>query len=264
MGDYIEFSSDNKITNILPRKNILSKTSSMASLHSKIKEQYIATNVDDILIMIAANQRFTIGKLQRYLETFSVFGINPKILLSKADFREGVIRIMDLINKAYPNLDVIQVSTYYPNSIKKVKSVFKPKSTIAALGASGVGKSTLLNTLVNEKISKTGCVRKGDKKGRHTTTNVSLYALPFGNAYYIDTPGFKSIDTTQTTSRPIVFDDIFKIAKNCKFRNCRHITEPNCAVKDALNSGKITQDQYSNFLKYESRVRSSKNNNFFH
>ena len=254
VGDYVEYSSNNEIINVLQRKNVLSKASSIASLHSKRQEQYLAANINNILIMIAANQRFTIGKLDRYLETFTIPGISPQILLSKVDFKEGVTRITGVISKAYPDLNVSYLSIYSPETITQVKKLFQSNHTVAVIGASGVGKSTLLNTLAGTNLVQTGRVRKGDEKGRHTTTNISLHALPFQNSYYIDTPGFKSIATTRSIERPAVFDDIHELAQNCKFNNCHHITEPKCAVKEALKNGKITQEHYDNFLKYQNKI----------
>lgn len=259
VGDYVKYAqSDHSISAIFPRQNTLSKAESKASLHAKDNEQYLAANIDDIVVMIAVNQRFTVEKLERYLETFSILEKEPIVLLTKTDFKEGTVKVSALIKEAYPNLAVTQLSIFYPETIEKVRALFKTDHTVAVIGASGVGKSTLLNKLSANAEAKTGRVRSGDEKGRHTTTSISLHALSCNRTYYVDTPGFKVIDTTKPGNRPSIFNDIYVLAKDCKFRNCRHITEPKCAVKRALATGNITEEHYQSFLKYQERANAKR------
>lgn len=254
VGDFIDYNAQN-IIKILPRSNVLSKASSLArkSFKKAKKEQLLASNIDNIVIMIAVNQHFTTEKLERYLETFQIKDHDPIILLSKVDFTAERDRVIQLIKKAYPSLKIKEVSSKIPTTIAEVSEIFKPDQTIAVIGASGVGKSTLLNKLTNSELVQVGKVRKGDEKGKHTTTSIKLYSLPSLHAYYLDTPGFKAISSNYHKDQPSVFADIDKLALQCKFRNCRHLSEPKCAVKEAVKNGLITQEHYQSYLNFEAR-----------
>lgn len=258
IGDFIEYDEKKQIIKVFSRLNVLSKAYSKAkkSFKQSSEEQEMAANIDSIVIMIAVNQHFTIEKLERYLETFHILGHDPTILLSKIDFTEERNEVLKKIRKAYPSLQIREVSIYDDSTIGTVKQLFKKDCTVAVIGASGVGKSTLLNYLTQKNIVETGKVRKGDQKGKHTTTRVTLHSIPSLDSYYLDTPGFKAISTNLKRARPEVFDDIYELAKECKFNNCKHISEPKCAVKEALKKGNITQDHYDSYLKYAERINS--------
>lgn len=255
VGDFLELNHDKQIINIFPRDNVLSKANSVAkkSFRKKTKEQEIAANVDQIIVMIAVNQHFTIEKLERYLETFQLQGREPIVLLSKVDFEEERNKVVKMIKQAYPTLKVYEVSVFRIDTLKEIEKLFEPEKTIAVIGSSGIGKSTLLNKLNNQQQVEVGAVRKGDQKGKHTTTATSLHALKQLQAYYLDTPGFKTISSNLNHADPKVFDDIKELAQKCKFRNCRHLSEPRCAVKAAVEAGIITKDHYTSYLKFEQR-----------
>lgn len=255
VGDFIEYTNDDEIIDVFKRESVLSKASSIAkkSFKQNKKEQLIASNIDRIVIIIAVDQHFTAEKLERYLETFQLSGKDPIILLSKIDFVDETRKVERIISEAYPDLKVFKVSMYDTKSIEQIKNIFEPNKTVAVIGASGVGKSTLLNKLVNKKVTVTGEVRSGDQKGKHTTTSTSLYAIKNLESYYLDTPGFKAINSIVYKAKPKVFDDIFALSKNCKFRNCHHLTEPKCAVKEAVEAGQNSKEHYQEFLKFQSR-----------
>lgn len=254
IGDYVSIYKEAEHTFIKGhhlRKNVLSKQVSQekkSHKHNAFK-QLIASNIDKTFITIASDQRFTLGKLERYLMTFTIPGAELVVLITKADNKEQTYYLQKLIESS--DLDVVPklVSIYDETSIEKIQAELEMGCTAILLGASGTGKSTLINQLLGKPMERTNGVRT-DGKGKHTTTHSSLIALP-GGAYLIDTPGFKSIAPTKEVS-DLHFEDILELAKYCKFRDCSHKSEPHCAVKQAIETGTLSQRQltrYHTFVK---------------
>lgn len=252
VGDFVrvvEMDGTIFITEVLERKSIVSKESStaMKSYHERKDEQILATNVDRIFILIAADQKFTIGKFERYILTFKNDTNDLNIIITKADFEDKAKQIRAEILKIYPDTNTLLMSQNDKNSIEKFKSLVDKDTVSILLGASGVGKSTLFNKLFYDEEQSTQEVRV-DGKGKHTTTSTKMIFNKELNAYIIDTPGFKTISAVQKIDESFLFSYIQDLAVKCKFRDCTHDHEPDCAVKKAIDDGEISEAYYERYL----------------
>lgn len=232
------------------RRNVLSKAQSQAkkSWKKQAEEQMVAANIDHLFITIATDQRFTLSKLERYLLTFGQVNMKQTILITKADYKEQAEYLTKEIRAAYPDLHVEKVSATEKIGVEKVKSLLEPDTTAILLGASGAGKSTLNNSLLGEEREQTNFVRK-DGKGKHTTTYSTLVRIPDTESLIVDTPGIKSIATTKKNNQSNLFEDIEELAIYCKYRNCKHQSEPKCAVKKAVREGRLDKQRLERFIK---------------
>lgn len=249
VGDWVAISlRDGKqkatIHAILPRKSKFSRKIA----GGKTEEQIVATNIDTAFLVAGLDGDFNLRRLERYLLLVWESGANPVIVLNKADLcddAEGRRQDVEAIALGVP---IVVLSAAKNQGLDALKPYLKSGQTVALLGSSGVGKSTLTNQLVGKFVQAVGEVRQGDDRGRHTTTHRELILLPSGGLL-IDTPGMREIqiwagdDSLQDT-----FADINAIAKQCRFRNCQHDLEPGCAVKQVLEDGTL---DYQRFLSYQ-------------
>lgn len=262
VGDFVVYhfhDNDYYLEKLLERKNIISKASSHAakSYHVHSYEQILATNVDQLYIVIAADQRFTLSKLERYLMTFNQENLELNILLSKADYIEEAKEIIEIIHATYPEVKITPVSIYQQGTIQQVKDSLYTRKTAMFIGASGVGKSTLINHLIGNHKESTNLVRS-DGKGKHTTTVTKMVYLEETCSFLIDSPGFKTISTTKEIDGQVLFGEIQELGKWCKFNDCTHKHEPGCAVKRAVKEGEISKEQFSRYSYYEKKLRGQK------
>lgn len=253
IGDYVRFEKIEEhyfLIDYFERKNVVSKADSQAkkSYRKQTTEQLMAANIDHVFITISADQRFTLSKLERYILTFSVPDATLDILITKADYKEQAHYLTKQIEASDLNYPVLKLSMHDGESIEALRDKMTAESTSIVLGASGAGKSTLINQLIGDSDERTGEVRS-DGKGKHTTTYSSLVVLPNGSGYIVDTPGIKSIATTQK-NHVNLFEDIVALSRECKFRDCKHQTEPGCAVKKAVEKDIISKQSLDRFKKY--------------
>lgn len=251
VGDFVEFIKIEDhyfIIRIYPRLSTVSKASNKTAkdIDNKKEEQILVTNVDRIFILIASDQRFTISKLERYLLTFSQKSIKMDVIISKSDLSDQTESITDEIDKYYPDLSVLKISIFEDDSIEQIRDLIGDNETIVFLGSSGSGKSSLINALNRLETEEVGSTRR-DGKGKHTTTYTTLIPLIGTRSYLVDTPGFKGIDSTNEIDGSILFSDILLLSKQCKFSNCKHITEKGCAVKEAIQNGELSREKYERF-----------------
>lgn len=259
VGDFV--SLENKagqlvISAVLPRVNQLSKNISSArkSIHVKSGIQLLAANVSDVFIVVACDQRFTIALLERYLLAFSLDHVKLHILLTKQDYRQGFTQISQLIEQAYPKLSCLPLSIYDQTSFAVFDRLLTAQSTSIFIGASGAGKSTIINQLAGRQLQKTSSVRLGDQRGKHTTTSSHLYFISPEFGYLIDTPGIKEIGLVNDDQSGL-FSDIDALATQCKFKNCRHENEPGCAVQAAITSGQLDAERFQRYRKYQRELQ---------
>lgn len=234
------------IQGILPRKSLLVRKTA----GKKSDQQLIAANVDTALIIQSLDADFNIRRIERYLAMAAEGNIEPVVLLSKCDLM-GTVEIEDrqsAIKKAMPRLSVFTFSNESKAGLDEVRELFVSGKTCCLLGSSGVGKTTLLNHLMDEQQFATQEVRQ-DGKGRHTTTSRQLTVLP-GGAMVIDTPGMRELGNIGVQSGlDDTFGEISAVAAGCRFNDCAHISEDGCGVLAAVREGTIDETRYNNFIK---------------
>lgn len=251
VGDwvYVQFFNQNHLAiihEIIPRKTMLKRK--MAG--KKVSYQLIAANVDIVMIVQSLDQDFNLRRLERYLAITREGDIQPVVLLSKSDLvsqKEIEVKKSDIFS-IMPDIKVIPFSNQDNYNLDRVTGLLEPGKTYCLIGSSGVGKTTLLNHILEENKFKTRQVRK-DGRGKHTTTYRQLITLVNG-ATIIDTPGMRElglVDSHKGISQ--AFPEISQLACQCRFKNCTHIVEEGCAVLAALSNSALSQERYQNYIK---------------
>lgn len=256
VGDWVATSLyDNNEKAVIHEVITRSTKLSRKSIDKKVSEQIIATNVDLVFIVQALDDNFNINRLERYLTAVYQSGAKPVIILNKSDLCFDTEVKFGKVKKLKDELDVIAVSAVDKTGIDKLYQFISEGTTIAFIGSSGVGKSTLINLLLGEEHFKTNEIREVDSRGKHTTSHRELVLLPNGGML-IDTPGMREFGVwSSQTSLNKTFDEFEEIAANCKFKDCTHIHETDCAVLEALNNGLIEEERYKNYLKLQKEVK---------
>ena len=211
--------------------------------------QLIAANVDTLLIVSSCNQDFNLARLERYLALAREAKVQPIVLLTKADLADEPGAYATKAAKLLPGLLVEYLDARSAADVARLHPWCERGQTVALLGSSGVGKSTLVNTLVDDAVQATGQIREDDDKGRHTTTSRALHRLPAGG-WLLDTPGMRELQLTDSASGlDDVFAEIVTLAADCRFTDCRHLTEPDCAVLAAIDRGELEPDRLRRYRK---------------
>ncbi len=252
VGDwcYVQFLDDDSLAiihEILPRKSILKRKTS----GKKIEFQAIAANIDTAFIVQSLNADFSPRRLERYLVMAREGNIEPVLLLSKSDLSppDETNRKKDEILRSNPEIQVISFSNADNSGLEKIKELLLPGKTFCLLGSSGVGKTSLLNNLLGKEIFKTKEIREKDDKGRHATTSRQLLRLENG-AMIIDTPGMRELGNIGVDAGiSETFDEIVELERQCRFSDCTHTQETDCAVLQALKDGIISEERLQNYSK---------------
>jgi ribosome biogenesis GTPase len=244
VGDWVEVSPDGQIVVLRPRRTRLARKA--AGMHDV--EQVIAANVDLAFVATSADGDVNERRLERYLAIVRDGGVEPVVLLTKADATGGIEAARARVQGAVPDVRVLVVSARTGEGVDGVARLVPPGSLAALLGSSGVGKSTLVNRLVGEARQKVGELRN-DGKGRHTTTRREIVRLP-GGGLLLDTPGMRElglIDAEQGLGE--AFPEVSALTSQCHFRDCQHEKEPGCAVQAALANGELDALRFESWQK---------------
>ncbi len=220
---------------VLPRKSQFAR--SEAGRRSRV--QVVAANMETVFLVMSLNEDFNPRRLERYLVAAWDSGARPVVVLTKSDLCDDLERLLTETREVACGVPVCSTSGVDLTGIDEVRGFIPPAETVAFLGSSGVGKSTLINVLAGRPLMKTKDIRS-DGRGRHTTTHRELIRLPHGGLV-VDTPGLRELQVWEgEEGLPQAFDDIETIAEDCRFRDCRHEEEPGCAVKDAIRRGDVS------------------------
>ena len=262
IGDFvmIEWNSmgDSQIVETLKRDSSFSRASSSADRNHEMHtqhEQLVAANFDYVFIMQSLNDNFNIRRIERYLTLAWESGAIPVIVLTKCDLVDDVESYISEIESVAIGVDVYAISCKAKIGLEKLQKYFKKGNTLVFLGSSGVGKSTLVNTLIGKDVMKTSEIREDDSKGRHTTTNRQLLMLPTG-AMVIDTPGMRELGMWNCDDGiDKTFQDVEKYFGTCKFSDCTHTSEPGCKVLEAIKNGELSEERYNAYIKLKNEAR---------
>ncbi|MGI6685833.1 MAG: ribosome small subunit-dependent GTPase A [Bacillota bacterium] len=214
--------------------------------------QIVAANIDTVFICMSLNNDFNLRRLERYLSIAWDSGATPVIVLTKSDLCDDIKKMLDETASVAIGVDVLVTTSMSHDGFAAVKAYISPGKTVAFIGSSGVGKSTLINRLFGENILETQGIRNDDR-GRHTTTRRELFILPNGGAV-IDTPGMRELGL-ESADLAKAFADIDELASNCKFHDCTHQSEPDCAVKQAIKDGVLTAERLENYHKLKKEAK---------
>ncbi|MFE8702099.1 ribosome small subunit-dependent GTPase A [Cytobacillus sp. FJAT-54145] len=212
-------------------------------------EQIVATNVDTVFLVSSLNDDLNLRRLERYLLLTWESGANPVIVLTKTDLASDIHEKVSAIEAVALGVPIIPISVVDGTGIEELTRYVESEKTIALLGSSGVGKSTIMNYFLGEEKQKVQGIREDDAKGRHTTTHREMVLLPNG-AILIDTPGMREIQLWEGgEGLSESFSDIEQLADRCKFRDCTHKNEPGCAVLMAIEDGVLDADRLHSYKK---------------
>lgn len=212
-------------------------------------QQVLAANVDTAFLVAGLDLDFNLRRLERYLATVYDSGATPVILLNKADLCDNLDEVISEVESIAFGVDILAISAVQREGLEQLEPYVGPGQTVIVLGSSGVGKSTLINSLAGSDELKTGEVREDDSRGRHTTTWRELVVLPEGGVL-IDTPGMRELaNWLDQDGLERAFDDIERLTPHCRFRDCTHQGEPGCAVEQAIDNGELPAERLKSYLK---------------
>ena len=236
------------ISQVLKRKSLFVRRAAGTAQNAQV----VAANIDTAFICMSLNSDFNLRRLERYLSITWDSGASPVIVLTKADLCDDLSFKLSEIDKVAAGVELVVTSSITEDGYKSILKYVEPGKTIAFMGSSGVGKSSLINRLLGEDVLTTREIRKDDK-GRHATTNRELLLIPFGGAV-IDTPGMRELGV-ENVNLSKTFSDIEEFAEQCRFKDCRHENEPGCAVLLAIEQGRLDKERLISYKKLKKEAK---------
>jgi ribosome biogenesis GTPase len=260
VGDWVALRADERrprasIFAVLPRRTAFSRKAA----GQKAEAQVVAANVDTVFLVTGLDLDFNVRRIERAVLLARESGVEPVVVLSKADLCADAGVRMEQTRSVAPNVAVVKLSTVTGEGVDALDGWLTPGKTVVLVGSSGVGKSTLVNWFLGEERQSTRTVREHDHRGKHTTTRRELMVLPSG-ALLIDTPGLRELGLLGSESARgggalgEAFNDIEALALSCAFSDCTHVSEPRCAVKNALENGKLDAVRLASYLKLKEEM----------
>ena len=234
-----------RIQELLPRHSKISRKAS----GQKTQEQILGTNLDTLFIVTSLNQELNLRRLERYLALAQQSQVQPVVILNKVDLCEDPEAVERTLSAIVGSVPLIKLSALYQSGLSQLSPYLGPGKTLALVGSSGVGKSTLLNALSHAQRQSTGAIREQDARGRHTTVHRQLFLLPEDRGLILDAPGFRELQLWDSQAVQHAFADVHDLISQCRFRNCRHDKEKGCAVQEALSLGLLDKKRWRNYLK---------------
>ena len=245
VGDWLVLDNQGQFLRMLDRQSLFSRKAA----GSKVAEQLIAANVNSLFIVCSLNDDFNLSRIERYLSIAYDANVEPVIILTKADLCNDVEEKRAQVQALDAMLFIETLNALDAEQCQHLLSWCKQGKTVAFMGSSGVGKSTLVNTLLGDYTQITAGIREDDSKGRHTTTSRSLHLLQSGGVL-IDTPGMRELQIHDCADGvEQAFSDVQSLVDRCRFSDCKHNNEPGCAVVQALNNGEVDERRVNNYLK---------------
>lgn len=253
VGDWVAVSDDDEravIHHLFDRRTAMIRRGAGPSA----MPQTIAANVDRICIVTSANRDLNLRRIERYLAAVWESGASPVIVLNKVDLADDVAPMLADIEAVALGVPVVRASAYSGAGLDDLRAQLGDGTTVALVGSSGVGKSSLINRLLGHEAQVVNTIRDDDARGRHTTTRRELLALP-GGGVLIDTPGMRELGLIEDSGGiDAAFADVADVAQGCRFADCRHDTEPGCAVQAAIASGAIGAERWESYRKLQLEI----------
>ena len=239
---------------VLPRRSKFSRKMPW----SWADEQVVAANVDTVFLVAGLDGDYNPRRIERYLIMAWESGARPVVVLNKADLDPaGAVARAAEVEKVAPGVSVVLLSAKHDEQLAQLAPFVGPGRTVALMGSSGAGKSTIVNRLAGADVQRTAEVRLADSRGRHTTTHRQLILLP-GGGLVIDTPGMRELQLlVSERGMRETFEEIETLAAQCRFTDCRHEEEPGCAVREALASGALDAERYQNYGKMQREMEAT-------
>lgn len=248
-GDWVRLQREGlRVEGVLPRRTRIVRQ----AVGGPTRAQVLAANVDTGFVVTGLDRQFRLRGLERFILALREGGVEPVVVLNKVDLVEEREPILALASTLRTPLAAVSALT--GEGLETLEPWLSPGRTVAVLGPSGVGKSTLLNRLRGEDVADTGAVRATDGRGRHTTTRRELVPLPSG-AFLLDTPGLRELGLWSGDTLDQAFQEVGELSASCRFDDCTHTVEPGCAVQEALETGELDEGRYGSYQKLRRELR---------
>ncbi|MCJ8301961.1 ribosome small subunit-dependent GTPase A [Shewanella sp.] len=245
VGDWLVLNGDDSFRHRLQRTSLFSRKAP----GSKVRTQLIAANVDTVFIVSSLNKDFNLSRIERYLALANEARVTPVFVLTKADLCDDTQVFIKQILSISPLAMIETVNALARESVQSLHAYCTAGQTVAVMGSSGVGKSTLINSLIGTEAQLTSDIRQDDSKGRHTTTGRTLHQLSSGGLL-LDTPGMRELQLADCEQGVAdTFEEIISLARQCRFGDCHHQAEPGCAVQMALTRGELESRRLISYQK---------------